>query len=77
MADKLTVTSIRPDVNSIRTRGTFELVAEALDRIDGNVQRTANWVNGMPAGAGLEGPAGPAGPPGGTGGASGKISYEP
>jgi hypothetical protein len=77
MADKLIVTSIRPDVNSIRTRGTFELVAEALDRLDGSVQRAAGFINEMPAGAGLPGPAGPAGPPGGTGGASGKISYEP
>jgi len=77
MADKLIVTSIRPDVNSIRTRGTFELVAEALDRIDGSLQRTAGWVNDLPAGSGLPGPPGPAGPPGGAGGAAGKISYEP
>jgi len=49
-ADKLIVTSIRPDVNSIRTRGTFALVAEALDRLDGNVARTAGWVNNLEVG---------------------------
>jgi hypothetical protein len=49
-ADKLTVTSIRPDVNTIRTRGTFELVAEALDRLDGNMQRTAGFVNAIDTG---------------------------
>jgi hypothetical protein len=76
MADKLIVTSIRPDVNSIRTRGTFELVAEALDRLDGNVARTAGWINEMETGVSA-GPPGPAGPPGSSGGASGKISYEP
>lgn len=50
MADKLTVTSIRPDVNSIRTKGTFPLVAEALDRIDGNVSRIAGFVNSLETG---------------------------
>jgi hypothetical protein len=47
MADKLSLTSIRPDVNSIRTRGTFELTAEALDRIDGNLVRITNFVNAI------------------------------
>jgi hypothetical protein len=77
MADKLKliVTSIRPDVNSIRTAGTFKLVAEALDRLDGNVGRTAGFVNDLEVGGTtiINEPGEPPPPAEQTG----QISYEP
>jgi hypothetical protein len=73
--DKLIVTSIRPDVNSIRTHGTFQLVAEALDRLDGNLSRTAGFVNNIKPSSTtiIEGPGEPPPPAEQTG----QISYDP